>query len=655
MKKILSFLMIVVLTLSSLTVVSFGADSTEKDRIKEIQQYLNTEYSAYIRYIPCDGFVSPYMCKAFIYALQALEGMSSGTVNGKFGSTTKKCCPTIPYDGKNLSCSGKSYTKKKIKKFTLLLEYALYINGFEAGKYDGIFDSDTEQALYDYQTLMGLRTTSKADLSTWMSLLTSHGNTSRKAKAADTATILTETKAKLLYENGYRYIGRYLTNAPSGYNKAITKEEAEIIFSAGLNFFPIYQTTGRSYSYFTAARGTDDASKAVKAAKKLGLPGDTVIYFAVDYDVTPSQMKGNILSYFKKIKETMKKTPYKVGIYGSKGVCLTVSEKGYADYSFVSGLSTGFYGNCGYKMPDNWTFNQYSETVLKGSGTYFAIDKNDFSGLDEGVSYLNVKHSHSYEATVTKKATCSKKGKKVYTCSCGDSYTSSIAKKKHTPVIDEAVSPTYKKTGLTEGSHCKVCGTVIKAQETVKRKTLSKVKNLRASKTSTSYIKLTWKKVKGAKGYKVSYSTDGKKWTTVKTDEAALTVKNLKSGKNYRFKVRAFTGSNKGSYSSVLKTATKVGTVKLKSVKSAKRGTLTATWTKLSGADGYRLYLSTSEDFTSETTKKVTVKNGKTVKATVKSLKKNKRYYVKLRGYKTVNDKKVYGAFSSVQSVKVKK
>ncbi len=36
----------------------------------------------------------------------------------------------------------------------------------------------------------------------------------------------------------------------------------------------------------------------------------------------------------------------------------------------------------------------------------------------------------------------------------------------HTIVIDEAVEPTCK-TGLTEGSHCSVCGTVIEAQETI--------------------------------------------------------------------------------------------------------------------------------------------------------------------------------------------
>ncbi len=655
MKKLLTFLMLVILILSSFTLISFGAESTEKDRIKEIQQYLNTEFSDYIDYIPLDGIPSPYMCKAFIFALQALEGLPTNVANGNFGPTTKKCCPELPYNGSALSYSDKKYTDSQIKAFIRLLEYSLYVNGFDAGKDDGVFDSDTEKALSDFQTLMGLEVTSKADLVTWLSLLTAPGDTTRKAIAADSATILDRKKADFLFSEGYRYIGRYLTNASSGFDKAITREEAEIILSAGMNFFPIYQTSGRTYAYFTATQGTEDAEKAMDAAYRLGLPENTVIYFAVDFDATRSQMSGNILSYFRSIKERADKSRYRVGVYGSRGVCLTVTEKGYADFSFVSSLSSGFYGNSGFKMPENWSFNQFSETTLKGTGISFAIDKNDYSGRDEGVSYLDDPHSHSYKSSVTKAATCTKAGTKLYTCSCGESYTSSVAKKGHTPVIDKAIAPTYKKAGKTEGSHCKVCDTVIKAQETVSRKKLSKVKSLAVSKTTTSYIKLAWKKVTGAEGYKVSYSTDGKKWTTVKTDKTSFTLKKLKSGKAYRFKVRAYAGGNQGSYSSVLKTATKVSLGKLKSLKSAKSGTLTVTWSKLSGADGYQLYLSTSKKFTSKATKKVTVKKGKTVKTTVKSLKKNKKYYVKLRGYKTVNDKKVYGAFSEVKSVKIKK
>ena len=54
--------------------------------------------------------------------------------------------------------------------------------------------------------------------------------------------------------------------------------------------------------------------------------------------------------------------------------------------------------------------------------------------------------------------------------------------------------------------------------------------------------------------------------------------------------------------------------------------------------------------------KKAKVKNIKTntPKYTIKKLKK-KKYYVQVRAYRTVNGKKIYGDWSKVKSVKVKK
>ena len=75
---------------------------------------------------------------------------------------------------------------------------------------------------------------------------------------------------------------------------------------------------------------------------------------------------------------------------------------------------------------------------------------------------------HSWDGgKVTKAATCTTAGTKTYTCTrCKKTRTETIAATRHKAVKDEAVAATCETAGKTEGSHCSVCGTVLKAQTT---------------------------------------------------------------------------------------------------------------------------------------------------------------------------------------------
>ena len=76
---------------------------------------------------------------------------------------------------------------------------------------------------------------------------------------------------------------------------------------------------------------------------------------------------------------------------------------------------------------------------------------------------------HSWDGgKVTKTATCVENGITTYTCAkCGTTRTEEIKALGHTIVMDQAVLATCTQTGKTEGSHCSVCGEVIKAQEVI--------------------------------------------------------------------------------------------------------------------------------------------------------------------------------------------
>ena len=123
----------------------------------------------------------------------------------------------------------------------------------------------------------------------------------------------------------------------------------------------------------------------------------------------------------------------------------------------------------------------------------------------------------------------------------------------------------------------------------------------------------------------------------------------------YKIRVTAYkTIDSKKVYSTsytTITTSTAPAKVALSKV-SAGSKSATPTWKKVSGASGYEVMYSTSSKFSSSKT--ATVNKGSSTKTTIKKLTKGKKYYFKVRAYKTFDGKKVYGVWSAVKSVKVK-
>ncbi len=99
------------------------------------------------------------------------------------------------------------------------------------------------------------------------------------------------------------------------------------------------------------------------------------------------------------------------------------------------------------------------------------------------------------------------------------------------------------------------------------------------------------------------------------------------------------------------KDKTKPDTVSVKKATSTKKGQITITWKKVSGASGYEIF--TCKTKNGKFKKAGTIKKN-AAKCIVKKLKSGSVIYVKVRAYTTSGGKKTYGDFSKVLEVKVK-
>lgn len=179
--------------------------------------------------------------------------------------------------------------------------------------------------------------------------------------------------------------------------------------------------------------------------------------------------------------------------------------------------------------------------------------------------------------------------------------------------------------------------------------------SVKAASAGYNKAKISWAGVKGADSYEVyKYDSKAKKYVKAGTATGtSLTVRGLTAGTKYSFKVRAYSKADK-AYSSWSKTVS-VKPVPAKTsvrAKNLKGRKAQVSWKKVDGASGYTVYRAAGKGSYKAVK---TVKSGKTVKFTNKSLKKGTVYKYKVRAYRTVKGKKIYGSYSSAVSVKIKK
>ncbi|WP_371278995.1 penicillin-binding Tp47 domain C-containing protein [Anaerostipes sp.] len=222
----------------------------------------------------------------------------------------------------------------------------------------------------------------------------------------------------------------------------------------------------------------------------------------------------------------------------------------------------------------------------------------------------------------------------------------------HLTAAMEAVTKKNYKTITTPASTSKDGSIVVKCSncgDVKSTTTIAKIKSIALNKTSftengkvqkaTVVAKDSANKTIAASNYTVSYSNSNSK----KPGTYTATVKF--NGKNY-------TGTKKLTYKINAKAPAKT-TVKLS---KAKKTSLKASWSKVANATSYEVQYGTSKSFKGAKTVKVSSKSSSKV---LTKLKKNKKYYVRVRAVRTVKvDNKnttLRASWSSAKNLKTKK
>ncbi|MBQ7117009.1 MAG: fibronectin type III domain-containing protein [Clostridia bacterium] len=171
---------------------------------------------------------------------------------------------------------------------------------------------------------------------------------------------------------------------------------------------------------------------------------------------------------------------------------------------------------------------------------------------------------------------------------------------------------------------------------------VKKVSNFKGAAKPTE-VTLTWSKTSGAKGYEVQQKS-GKKWKTVATIKkqktTSYTVKKLKNGTTYQFRIRAVNGKKKGSY---VTAKVKTGVQKITGVKatSASLTSVKLTWDK-ANVTGYEIQRKDGKKWKTVTK----IKKAKTTSYTVKKLPAGKSASFRIRGYVSGSAKTYYGSYT---------
>ena len=174
---------------------------------------------------------------------------------------------------------------------------------------------------------------------------------------------------------------------------------------------------------------------------------------------------------------------------------------------------------------------------------------------------------------------------------------------------------------------------------------------------ASNAVKTTSKKARSFKlnaktygGAKLTYKSNNKSVKVDKNGKVTVTKKFV--GTATITITAAATKNYNAASKKVTVTVNPTGT-SLTSVKNSAKKTMKAAWKKNTAVTGYQVQYATASNF--KGAKTVTIKKTKTTSTTIKKLKKNKKYFVRVRTYQKASGKNYYSNWSKTKTVTIKK
>ncbi|HAB94710.1 MAG TPA: hypothetical protein DCF49_08150 [Lachnospiraceae bacterium] len=180
---------------------------------------------------------------------------------------------------------------------------------------------------------------------------------------------------------------------------------------------------------------------------------------------------------------------------------------------------------------------------------------------------------------------------------------------------------------------------------------------LKGTANHSAGIVVKWGKVSGAVNYRIYRKSGTSGWAAVGTSTGESYLdKTAKRGVKYTYTVCAVTADGRfktSDFSAAGVTAYRLSPVQITALKNTAAGKLLIRWGRNGACSGYQIQYASNKNFTGAKT--VTVRNKETLSRTLTGLTKGRRYFVRVRTFKTITGSNYYSVWSTVRSLKLTK